>query len=123
MNASDRARPLHWMLLFLSLAFQVTAVILGKTAALRMGAPAPAAFLTNPWYVSSLGCMVLQTVCWQLVLRGMHLSVAYLATSLNYLLILAASHLFFLEPINAFNVGGSAAIVVGVCLVIREHRA
>jgi multidrug transporter EmrE-like cation transporter len=121
-NVKESVRPIHWILLALSLFFQVTAVILGKTAALRMGTPTPVAFLTNGWYLGGLGCLLLQTFCWQFVLRGMHLTVAYLFTSLNYLLILGASRIFFFERINAFNLGGSAAIVVGVCLVIRENR-
>jgi drug/metabolite transporter (DMT)-like permease len=117
---SARVRPLHWTLLALSILFQGTAVVLGKTAALRMGVPTPIAFLTNPWYLCGLGCLFLQALCWQFVLRGMHLTVAYLVTSLNYLLILGASHLFFLERINGYNLGGAAAIVVGVWLVVRE---
>jgi undecaprenyl phosphate-alpha-L-ara4N flippase subunit ArnE len=120
---NQSVRPIHWILLVLSLLFQVTAVILGKTAALRIGTPTPVAFLTNGWYVGGLGCLLLQTVCWQVVLRGMHLTVAYLVASLNYLLILGASRIFFSERINAFNLGGSAAIIVGVFLVIRENQS
>jgi len=45
---NDRVRPIHWLYLTLCLFFQVTAIILGKTAALRMGTPTLGAFLTNP---------------------------------------------------------------------------
>jgi undecaprenyl phosphate-alpha-L-ara4N flippase subunit ArnE len=115
-------RPIHWLLLALSLLFQTSAVILGKTAALAMGKPTVTAFLTNRWYLAGLACLGLQAFCWQLVLRRMSLSVAYLATSLSYLLILAASRFIFVEPITRFNVIGSVVIVVGVWLVVNERR-
>ena len=116
-------RPIHWLLLSLSLLFQTFAVVLGKTAALRMGTPTVTAFVTNRWYLAGLACLGLQAFCWQLVLRRMRLSVAYLATSVSYLLILAASRFVFAEPINRFNLIGSVVIVVGVWLVVNERRA
>lgn len=112
-----------WALLALSLAFQTTAVILGKTAALRMGAASLMAFLGNRWYLAGLGCLALQATCWQLVLRRMRLNVAYLATSVSYLLILAASLVFYAERITVFNLMGSLLIVLGVWMVLREGRA
>jgi hypothetical protein len=44
---NDRVRPVFWLFLILPLLCQVTAVVLGKIAALRMGAPTLSAFLTN----------------------------------------------------------------------------
>ena len=97
------------------------AVVLGKTAAFRMGTPTVEAFLTNPWYLAGLACLVLQAFCWQIVLRGIQLFVAYIvSTGLNYLLILAASSVFFRERLSAWNVAGAAFIVVGTCLMVRE---
>ena len=117
---NDRVRPIHWLYLTLCLFFQVTAVILGKTAALRMGTPTVAAFLTNPWYLGGLVCLVLQAFFWQLVLRGVRFFVAYLVTSLNYLLILAASRVFFLERVTFLNIVGASVILAGVYVVVRE---
>lgn len=118
MNHGIRATSL--LFLSLSLAFQATSVVLGKTAALRMGKPTLTAFLTNPWYLGGLACLVLQAFFWQLVLREVRLFVAYLVTSLNYFLVLAASRFFFLERITSLNVAGVAVIVAGVYLVMRE---
>ncbi|MEA2342514.1 MAG: hypothetical protein QOF63_683 [Thermoanaerobaculia bacterium] len=116
----QRIRAVSLLFLGLSLAFQATSVVLGKTAALRMGKPALAAFLTNPWYLGALACLVLQAFFWQLVLREVRLFVAYLVTSLNYFLILVASRFVFLEGVTTVNVIGVAVIVAGVYLVVRE---
>jgi drug/metabolite transporter (DMT)-like permease len=94
--------------------------MLGKVAALRLSKPTVAAFLTNPWYLGGLACLVLQAFVWQLVLREVRLFVAYMATSLNYFLVLAGSRILFLEKVTALNVAGVAIIVAGVYLVVRE---
>jgi drug/metabolite transporter (DMT)-like permease len=117
---SERARPAAFLFLILSLLLQVSAIVLGKTAALHMGAPGIQAFLSNPWYLASLVCLALQAICWQFVLRQIRLFVAYLFTSLNYFLVLAASRLIFLEPITGLHLAGAALITAGVYVVIRE---
>jgi drug/metabolite transporter (DMT)-like permease len=117
---NERARPASLFFLFLSLFFQAAAIVLGKTAALRMGSPSLGAFLSNPWYLGGLACLILQAFFWQLVLRKIRLFVAYLVTSMNYFLVLAASRVFFLEKITGMNVIGAAVIVAGVYLVVRE---
>ncbi|MGA8810388.1 MAG: hypothetical protein WB973_21160 [Thermoanaerobaculia bacterium] len=116
----QRVRSSHWLFLLLSLLCQVTAAVTGKIAALRLSGPTLQAFLTNRWYLATLACLILQAFFWQFVLRGFRLFVAYLFTSLNYLLILAVSRIFFLEHITFPNVLGAAVIVAGVYLVVRE---
>ncbi len=115
-----RARPISVLFIFLSLFLQATAVVLGKTAALRMGSPTLSAFLGSPWYLVGLACLILQAFFWQLVLREVRLFVAYLFTSLNYFLVLAASRVFFSERVTSLNVIGATIIVAGVYLVVRE---
>src|SRR5438309_7243255 len=51
---SERARPAAFLFLILSLLLQVSAIVLGKIAALHMAIPGLQAFLTNPWYLASL---------------------------------------------------------------------
>ncbi|HXA16311.1 MAG TPA: hypothetical protein VN380_04930 [Thermoanaerobaculia bacterium] len=116
----DRVHPVSFLYLVLSLCLQATAIVLGKTAALRMGSPTFSAFLSNPWYLGGLACLILQAFFWQLVLREVRLFVAYLVTSMNYFLVLAASRVFFLERVTSVNVIGAAVIVAGVYLVVRE---
>lgn len=113
-------RPISLLFLGLFLILQTMAVVLGKVAALRMGKPSLSAFLSNPWYLGTLACLVLQAFFWQIVLREVRLFVAYLVTSLNYFLVLMASHILFLERVTRLNVIGAAVIVVGVYLVVRE---
>jgi drug/metabolite transporter (DMT)-like permease len=117
----NRVRPVSFLFLVLSLFLQASAVVLGKTAALRMGSPTLGAFITNPWYLGGLACLILQAFFWQLVLREVRLFVAYLVTSLNYFLVLAASRVFFLERVTVQNIIGAAVIVAGVYLVVREE--
>ncbi len=117
---SDRAGPVAFLFLLLSLLFQASAMVLGKTAALRMETPSLSAFLGSPWYLASLACLALQALVWQLVLRELRLFVAYLFTSLNYFMVLAASWVFFRERVSSLNVIGAAVIVAGVYLVLRE---
>ncbi len=114
----------QWACLGLSLVCQVSAVVLGKTAALRLGTRSAAAFLTSPWYLASLACLILQAFFWQLVLREVRLSVAYLVmTSLSYLLVLAASRIVFLERVTHLHIVGALVIVGGVCLMVAEDPA
>jgi|GEM_PF-714074 len=118
--AEPRIDRVLWLFLMLSLFCQVAAIIFGKTAALRMEAPSAGAFLTSRWYLGAVACLVLQAFFWQLVLRGMRLFIAYLFTSLNYLLVLAVSHIIFLERVTLANVIGAVVVVAGVYVVVRE---
>jgi drug/metabolite transporter (DMT)-like permease len=117
---SDRVRFITWLFLILSLLFQVTAIILGKSAALHMGSLNFSAFMRNPWYLSSLVFLVLQAFVWQLVLREVRLFVAYLCTSSSYFLVLAASRFLFQERVTIWHVIGATVMVAGVYLVVRE---
>jgi multidrug transporter EmrE-like cation transporter len=117
-------KPHQWVFLGLSLVFQVSAVVLGKTAAVRLETRSVAAFLMSPWYLASLACLILQAFFWQLVLREVRLFVAYLVmTSLSYLLVLAASRFFFLERVTILHIVGAVVIVGGVSLMVREDPA
>jgi multidrug transporter EmrE-like cation transporter len=116
----DTLHPIRWLFLLLSLFCQASAMVLGKYAALRMGAATATAFVTNPYYLAGLGCLVLQAFFWQVVVRGFRLFVAYLFTSLNYLLVLAASRVLFREHVTVSNIAGAAVIIAGVYFVVRE---
>jgi drug/metabolite transporter (DMT)-like permease len=119
-SQSEKLAPVSLGFLTLSLLFQAAASVLGKTAALHMREPSLSSFLTNPWYLGGLACLVFQAIAWQLVLREVRLFVAYLVTSLNYFLVLAASRILFFERISVANIAGAAVIVAGVYLVVRE---
>lgn len=117
---NNKIHPSSLLFLALSLFFQTAAVVFGKTAALRMGSPTPGAFLSSPWYLGGLACLILQAFFWQLVLREVRLFVAYLVTSLNYFLVLTASRVLFHERVTNLNVLGATVIIAGVYLVVRE---
>lgn len=119
---SARLPPVYGLYLALSVLCQASAAVLGKMAALHLGSPTPAAFVSSPWYLAGLILLVLQAFFWQLVLRRVRLFVAYLVTSLNYFLVLLAGRVFFTERVTALNVAGVAVIVAGVYLVVAEDR-
>ena len=116
----ERDRLSIWFFLIAALLFQAAATVLGKMAALRMGVPTLGAFLRSGWYLGELGCLILQAFFWQFALRRVRLFVAYLFMSLNYLLVLAASRIFFLEHVTSLNIIGAAVVTSGVYLVVRE---
>lgn len=116
-------RPASLLFLSLCLLCQAGAAVVGKIAALRMDRPTLAAFLTNPWYLATLAFLVLQAFLWQIVLRRVPLFIAYLFTSLNYLVLLAISRIVFLERVSAPNVLGAAVIASGVYLLLRKEVA
>jgi drug/metabolite transporter (DMT)-like permease len=107
----------------MSVLLQAVSGVLCKAAALGMGTPTAMGFLMSPWYLGGLASLALQAVCWQFVLREVRLFVAYLVTSLNYFVVLAASRIFFQETVPVSNIVGATIIVAGVYLVVREDLA
>jgi multidrug transporter EmrE-like cation transporter len=59
------------------------------------------------------------TLLWVRVLTTMPLSRAYPFMALAFVLVPAASHVFFQEPINTYHVVGTVLIVIGVLVVAR----
>ncbi|MFM9884246.1 MAG: DMT family transporter [Burkholderiales bacterium] len=78
-----------------------------------------ARMLLNPWVVSSLVSAFVGMLSWMLALTKSDLSYAYPFTSLSFVLILAASWLFFDEAITPAKLAGLALIIAGIVLGSR----
>jgi len=74
---------------------------------------------TNPFVFFGLAIYVGGIIFWLVALSRVDLSFAYPFASLSYVLMMAASWIFFKENITLFKVAGSAVIIVGVWLVSR----
>jgi len=75
--------------------------------------------LINPWVISSLLAAFLGMLSWMLALSRTELSYAYPFTSLSFVLILAASALFFGEPVTLTKLAGMLLIVTGILVGSR----
>jgi multidrug transporter EmrE-like cation transporter len=112
-----------WWLLGLNLVLLAGQAGLGKQAALAQQGVPLRLFIFNPFYLASLGCLLLQALVWPLVLRRCPLGFAYGVNSLNYVSILVLSYFVFSEPVTAQNLVGVGLIVAGVWVWSRDVRA
>jgi multidrug transporter EmrE-like cation transporter len=75
--------------------------------------------LTAPWVLSGFGAAFLASLTWMLAMRRLQLSHAYPFMSLNFVLVLLLSAMFFNEPMSRAKVLGVAVIVLGVVIGSR----
>jgi len=94
-----------------------------KYQVLKAGAlPEPSAdkiwFLLNllldPWVASALVAALLASVTWMAAMTQLPLSHGYPLLSLSFVMVLAASSLYFGEPITLLKVSGVALIILGI---------
>ena len=79
-------------------------------------------FCLRPLVFSGLFAAVLATFAWMAALSKFQLSYVYGFTSLNFVLVVATSVLFFGETIDTYKVGGIALILAGVCVLSLSQR-
>lgn len=75
-----------------------------------------AKLLVNPWVVSALAASLLAAVAWMAAMTKLDLSHAYPFTSLAFVLVIAASALFFNEPVTGPKIAGVALICIGIAV-------
>ena len=75
-----------------------------------------AKLLVNPWVASALFGLFLAALAWMAALTRLDLSHAYPFTSLAFVLVLAASALFFHEPVTGPKIAGIALICIGIAI-------
>jgi len=75
-----------------------------------------AKLLVNPWIVSALVVSLLAAVAWMAAMTKLDLSHAYPFTSLAFVLVIAASAVFFNEPVTGPKVAGIALICIGIAI-------
>ena len=73
--------------------------------------------LASPWLLGSIAALGCGMLLWIYLLQRLPLSMAYPMLSLNLVLVLLGSRLFFREPVSSRNWLGAAAIIVGALLL------
>ena len=109
-----------WWLLLVNLLLLAGQAGFGKQAALIQREVGIHLFFLNPFYLITMGCLLLQTLVWPLVLNRSPLSFAYGMNSLNYVNTLAISRLVFGEQVTIPNLLGAGLIILGIWIWSRS---
>ena len=121
----------HWWMAFAgSAVFVVTGHLLIKAGLnSAVAAPAGAGFLAralqaalNPEVLGGLIIYFAGTICWMRAVSQKEISFLYPLSSVNYVLVAAASSLLFHEAISAKRAGGVLLVVLGMILMNRPSR-
>lgn len=103
------------------------AQILVKIAAEHL-APLSAGFgwliasVTSPWMLAAIAVEIACFFFWMKVLADIELSKAFPISAISYVAVLAASWLWFQEPISYLQILGSTLILSGVWLVSTANQ-
>jgi multidrug transporter EmrE-like cation transporter len=106
-------------LLLVNLLLIAGQVGFGKKAALYMNHVPGFDVATNPWYLITIACLLLQALLWPLILKRTPLGFAYAFGALQYPVTLLISRTAFGETVTPLNVVGSGLIVAGVFVWAR----
>lgn len=100
---------LSWLLIALTLMLMVFGQVMSKQGAGYSS-------LLNIFVLFGYAALFVRGVVWILVLKRLPISAAYPFISLSFVLVLAASYLFFDEKITIFKIAGSLFIIAGIVL-------
>jgi drug/metabolite transporter (DMT)-like permease len=75
--------------------------------------------LTNPWVISAFCAAFGASVFWMAALAKIPLSKAYPFTALSFPLVALSATFFFREHMDAYKIGGTALIMLGVAILSR----
>ena len=75
--------------------------------------------LINPWVMSGIVATFVAGVSWMLAMTRFEISYAYPFVSLNYVIVLAASILFFNESLSLSKFLGTILVIVGIVVISR----
>lgn len=110
----------YFIYIILAVLFQALSGIMSKYAAIGLSGHEILSLTTNVFYISSIGCLLLQAIVWQQALKHYNLSFAYPFISLVNFVILFSSAILFNESITIANIAGLALISLGVLMLSRE---
>jgi drug/metabolite transporter (DMT)-like permease len=99
--------------LFFKLGSAALADAAGPSALLRAG-------VADGWVWAGVASYAAAFLCWMLILRRAHLSLAFPLTAVVYVGVLVAAHLLLGEAVDAWRWAGVALIIGGVGLLRRE---
>lgn len=78
-----------------------------------------ASLLMNPWVITGIVATFLAGVSWMLAMTRFEIGYAYPFVSLNYVIVLAASVLFFQESLSGPKIVGTILVVVGIVVISK----
>src|SRR5438128_6228438 len=78
--------------------------------------------LLQPQVIGGLLIYLLGTVCWMTAVAQKEISFLYPLTSVNYVMVVATSALFFHEAVSVRRAAGVAVIVIGMILMNRKSE-
>ena len=110
---------IYFNFIILCILFQSVGGVFGKYAALDLSSPASKGVITNPFYIMSLFCLLLQAIFWQQALKYYPLSFAYPFMGLVNFVILFSSAFLFGESITSANIIGLIIISIGITMLSR----
>jgi drug/metabolite transporter (DMT)-like permease len=76
----------------------------------------------QPHVIEGLLIYLLGTACWMTAVAQKEISFLYPLTSINYVMVVATSALFFHEAVSVRRAAGVAVIVLGMVLMNRKSR-
>jgi drug/metabolite transporter (DMT)-like permease len=133
-NEKSAPVPLAWLLNRWWIAFAGSAIFVVSghlliKAGLNSAVPAPAAAgfaaralraVLNPEVLGGLIIYLTGTICWMRAVSQKEISFLYPLSSVNYVLVAAASAMLFQEAISAKRAGGVLLVVLGMILMNRR---
>lgn len=108
------------VMIALSMACQLGAVLLLKQLALIHPVFSLADAALHPLFWTALSCLGMQAILWQGILAKHPLSYVYPLNSIIYPASLVAGWVFFAEAFTIPRLAGSAIILLGVSLMSRK---
>ena len=115
MKNSNNSRIL---LLFIPVLIMAAGQISAKTGSLILASQE--SFSINIFLVLSYIFLIMRGFIWIFIIRHVELSTAYPVMSINYVIILAVSVIFFNEELTVFNAAGSILITSGILLLMND---
>ena len=115
MKNSNNSRIL---LLFIPVLIMAAGQISAKTGSLILASQE--SFSINFFLVLSYVFLIMRGFIWIFIIRHVELSTAYPVMSINYVIILAVSVIFFNEELTVFNSAGSILITSGILLLMND---
>lgn len=115
MKNSNNSRIL---LLFIPVLIMAAGQISAKTGSLILASQE--SFSINFFLVLSYVFFIMRGFIWIFIIRHVELSTAYPVMSINYVIILAVSVIFFNEELTVFNSAGSILITSGILLLMND---
>lgn len=108
-----------FIFIILSMVSQTCGGVCGKYASMTIN-NSSVAIVLSPFYLATLGFMVLQAIFWQQALKHYPLSLVYPFTSLVNIMVLISAFFLFGEVPTIHNILGLTIMSIGIFVLAQE---